>query len=65
MAAEREQRLRAFSLYAQAKVAWQLGGDMLPLARSRALEALELLDKLECPGREERLMAKELMEQIK
>ena len=39
MAAEREQRLRAFSLYAQAKVAWQLGGDMLPLARSRALEA--------------------------
>lgn len=52
MSRERELGLRIFSLYAQARVAWQLGGDMLPLARRRAREALELLEQMEHPGRE-------------
>ena len=43
---ERELGLRVFSLYAQARVARQLGGDMLPLARRRAREALELLEQM-------------------
>ena len=57
--------MRIFSLYAQARVAFQLGGDMLPLARRRAGEAMELLAGLERPGREEQLMAEELREYIK
>ena len=61
----RELRMRIFSLYAQARVAFQLGGDMLPLARRRAGEAMELLAGLERPGREEQLMAEELREYIK
>lgn len=65
MSGERERRLRVFSLYAQAKVAWQLGGDMLPLARRRVREALELMGELERPDREEQLMAEELREHIK
>ena len=40
---DRELRMRIFSLYAQARVAFQLRGDMLPLARRRAGEAMELL----------------------
>ncbi len=54
-----------FSLYAQAEVAFQLGGDMLPLARRRAQEALELMAGLEHPDREEQRMAEELREQMK
>ena len=42
---ERELGLRIFSLYAQARVAFQLGGDMLPIARRRALEALTLRER--------------------
>ena len=62
---DRELRMRIFSLYAQARVAFQLGGDMLSLARRRAGEAMELLAGLERPGREEQLMAEELREYIK
>ena len=62
---ERELGLRVFSLYAQAMVARQLGGDMLPLARRRAREALELLEQMEHPGREERMIRRELKELIK
>ncbi len=65
MLRERELGLRIFSLYAQARVAWQLGGDMLPLARRRAREALELLEQMEHPGREERMIRRELKELIK
>lgn len=65
MLRERELGLRIFSLYAQARVAWQLGGDMLPLARRRAQEALELLEQMEHPGREERMIRRELKELIK
>ena len=65
MSRERELGLRIFSLYAQARVAWQLGGDMLPLARHRAREALELLEQMEHPGREERMIRRELKELIK
>ena len=65
MSRERELGLRIFSLYAQARVAWQLGGDMLPLARCRAREALELLEQMEHPGREERMIRRELKELIK
>ncbi len=65
MSRERELGLRIFSLYAQARVAWQLGGDMLPLARRRAREALELLEQMEHPGREERMIRRELKELIK
>ena len=61
----RELRLKLFSLYAQAEVAFQLGGDMLPLARRRAQEALELMAGLEHPDREEQRMAEELREQMK
>ncbi len=61
----RELRLKIFSLYAQAEVTFQLGGDMLPLARRQAGEAMELLAGLERPGREEQLMAEELREYIK
>ena len=65
MSRERELGLRIFSLYAQARVAWQLGGDMLPLARRRAREALELLEQMEHPGREERMIRRELKELIR
>lgn len=65
MSRERELGLRIFSLYAQARVAWQLGGDMLPLARRQAREALELLEQMEHPGREERMIRRELKELIK
>ncbi len=65
MSRERELGLRIFSLYAQARVAWQLGGDMLPLSRRRAREALELLEQMEHPGREERMIRRELKELIK
>ena len=47
MGNERELGLRIFSLYAQARVAFQLGGDMLPTARRRAREALVLLEQLD------------------
>lgn len=62
---ERELGLRVFSLYAQARVARQLGGDMLPLARQRAREALELLEQMEHPGPEEGLISRELREILK
>lgn len=65
MSRERKLGLRIFSLYAQARVAWQLGGDMLPLARRRARKALELLEQMEHPGREECMIRRELKELIK
>lgn len=57
---ERELGLRIFSLYAQARVAFQLGGDMLPIARRRALEALTLLEQLDRPDPEEDSVRREL-----
>lgn len=65
MGNERELGLRIFSLYAQARVAFQLEGDMLPTARRRAREALVLLEQLDRIGPEEDSIRRELKTYIK
>lgn len=61
---ERADELKIFALYARALVAFQLGGEMLPLALEKAHEALALLAKHEQPTEEERQMEQELLEYI-
>ena len=58
------EELRIYALYARAVAAFQLGGDMLPLAAEKAAEALKLMEALERFTPEQRHMKKELTEAL-
>lgn len=55
---------RIYALYAKALVAFQLGGELLPLARAHALEALRLCTELPVLSTELETIQQELLDLI-
>lgn len=61
---DRNTENQIFALYAKALVASQLGGELLPLARAHALEALRLCTELSVPSAEVKAIQQELLKFI-
>jgi len=62
---ERNTENQIFALYARAKVAFQLGGELLPQARANARKALRLCSGLSDPSAEIRHLQRELLKYLR